>query len=373
MESELKVVVAGGGTTGHLSPGLAVADELRRRHAEVCFIGSGRGPEARIVPVYGYRFYPVRVMGRGAGMLSFRNAAAAGMLAVATARCTALLRRLRADVVLGTGGYVSLPAALAAKALRIPLVLHEQNSVPGLANRVAYRFAARVGVSFPGTEQRLGPTAVLVGNPVRSVLHQFDRAALSSRGLQEFDLYPDKPTVLVFGGSQGARSLNRAIIDAYDLWRDSEVQVVHLCGSSNAAAVTGELAAKQLPGDRIVHRVVGYTDAMELAYACSDVALCRAGASTVAELAAVGLPAVLVPLPISLDDDQRKNAEAVVEVGGGRLIRDADLEPRALVETLQSLIANPQELSVMSESIKSLHRPHAARDMADIVEDVASR
>ncbi len=151
------------------------------------------------------------------------------------------------------------------------------------------------------------------------------------------------------------------------------MQVIHLCGSGNAATVVGEVTAKQLPGDRIVHRVLGYTDAMELAYACSDVALCRSGASTVAELAAVSLPAVLVPLPISLDDDQRRNAEAVVEVGGGRLIRDADLEPQALVETLQGLIAHPQELSVMSESIKSLHRPHAARDMADLVEDVAAR
>ncbi|MEX2587277.1 MAG: undecaprenyldiphospho-muramoylpentapeptide beta-N-acetylglucosaminyltransferase [Actinomycetota bacterium] len=369
----MKVVVAGGGTTGHLSPGLAVADELRRRDAEVTFVGSSRGPEARIVPASGYPFHGVRVLGRGRTMLSFRNAAALGMLGVATLRCAWVLARFRPDAVLGTGGYASLPAVLAAKALRIPLALHEQNSVPGLANRVAFRFAARVGVSFSGTERQLGPAAVLVGNPVRSVLHNFDKSQLAARGREEFGLTPDRPTVLVFGGSQGARSLNQVIIEAYDLWRDSEVQVLHLCGPKNFEVVDERIASNKLAGDTLVHRVVGYTDSMEMAYACSDVALCRSGASTVAELAAVGLPAVLVPLPISLDDDQRKNAEAVVEVGGGKLVMDCDLEPKAVVEVLTNLLADPDGLRVMSESIGSLHRPHAAQDMADLVSEIAGR
>lgn len=368
----MKVMVAGGGTTGHLSPGLAVADELKRRGVEVEFVGSVRGPEARIVPASGYPFHAVRVIGRGRGVLSVRNAAAAGMLALATARCAALLLRFGPDVVLGTGGYVSLPAAFAAKALRIPLVLHEQNSVPGLANRVACRFATRVGVSFPGTERRLGPTAVLVGNPVRRVLHDFDRRELSPRGREEFDLEPDRPTVLVFGGSQGARSLNEVMVEAYDLWRDSRVQVLHLCGSNNAETVQEQISARRRPEDGLVHRVVAYTDSMELAYSCSDLALCRAGASTVAELAAVGLPAVLVPLPNSLDDDQRRNAEAVVEIGGGRLLLDKELNAQGLVEELSGLLGDRKRLDEMSESIVSLHRPRAAEDMADLVEAAVS-
>lgn len=364
----MRVVIAGGGTTGHLAPGLAVADLLRFRGAEVMFIGTPNGPEARLVPKAGYPFKAVSVIGRGPGKLTVRNARAVAKLGTATLRTLGTMRRFKPDVVVGTGGYVSLPAAAAARLSGVPLVLHEQNSVPGMANRVARRFALSVGVSFPGTERFFGEGAVLVGNPVRESLNHFDRAALRPAGLAEFGLEEGRPTLLVFGGSQGAQSINEAVIGAYELWRDTDLQVLHLAGPRNADAVQAAIEGHRAPGDRLVYRVVGYTDSMELAYACSDLALCRSGASTVAELAAVGLPAILVPLPISLDDDQRKNAEAVVEVGGARMLLNAELNPQVVVEVVGSLMSEPSTLAGMTKGVRSLARPDAAERFAELVE-----
>ncbi|HEX2178782.1 MAG TPA: undecaprenyldiphospho-muramoylpentapeptide beta-N-acetylglucosaminyltransferase [Actinomycetota bacterium] len=363
----MRVVIAGGGTTGHLSPGLAVAEVLKDQGAEILFLGTPNGPEARIVPASGYEFRMVKVIGRGPGKLTARNLKAVSLLGAATLKALAILRGFRPDVVVGTGGYVSLPAAGAARLLRVPLVLHEQNSVPGMANRVARRVATSVGVSFPGTEKHFGAGAVLVGNPVRSALQNFDREALRPAGLAEFQLAGHRPTLLVFGGSQGARSINEAVIGAYDSWRGSELQILHLAGPKNAAGVSEAVDRMRAEDDSLVYRVVGYTDAMELAYACSDLALCRSGASTVAELAAVGLPAILVPLPISLDDDQRRNAEAVVEAGGARMILDKDLKPQVVVEVVEELIRHPDRLESMAAGVRSLARPDAAERFAELV------
>jgi UDP-N-acetylglucosamine--N-acetylmuramyl-(pentapeptide) pyrophosphoryl-undecaprenol N-acetylglucosamine transferase len=363
----MRVVIAGGGTTGHLSPGLALAEVLKARGAEILFLGTPNGPEARIVPASGYEFRAVRVIGRGPGKLTVRNLKAVCLLGAATLKALAILRRFRPDVVVGTGGYVSLPAAGAARLLGAPLVLHEQNSVPGMANRVARRVARSVGVSFPGTEKHFGPGAVLVGNPVRSALQNFDREALRPAGLDEFQLAGNRPTLLAFGGSQGARSINEAVVGAYDSWRGSDLQILHLAGPKNAAEVSSIVDLMRAEGDSLVYRVVGYTDAMELAYACSDLALCRSGASTVAELAAVGLPAILVPLPISLDDDQRRNAEAVVEAGGARMILNQDLKPQVVVEVVEELIGDADRLESMTAGVRSLARPDAAERFAELV------
>ena len=367
----MRVAIAGGGTTGHLSPGLAVAEVLQRRGAEILFIGTPAGPEARIVPKAGYRLEAVKVIGRGPGTITARNLRAVAVFGGATLRTLRVLRGFGPDVVVGTGGYVSLPAAAGAKLLSIPLVLHEQNSVPGMANRVARRFAMSVGVSFPGTERYFGPRAVLVGNPVRAALRDFDKRSLQPAGRREFGLEEGRPTLLVFGGSQGARSINEAVLGAYESWRSSDLQILHLAGPRNAASVQQAVDQLRTAEDRLLYRVVGYTDEMELAYACSDLALCRSGASTVAELAAVGLPAILVPLPISLDDDQRKNAEAVVDAGGARMVLNADLKPQVVVEIVGSLIRDPERLDSMATGVRSLARADAAERFADLIEAAA--
>lgn len=364
----MRAIIAGGGTTGHLSPGLAVAEVLRERGAEILFIGTPGGPEARIVPAEGYTFRSVAVIGRGPGTLSVRNLKAGSRLLWATVASIRILRQFRPEVVVGTGGYVSLPATVAAWMLRVPVVVHEQNSVPGLANRVARRFARAVGVSFPGTEALFGPRAHLVGNPVGRAMRDFDRNLLGPAGRQEFGLQDGRPTLLVFGGSQGAQSINRAVLGAYDGLRRSDLQILHLVGLRNELEVSAAVERLRLPSDNLRYRVVGYTDSMPLAYACSDLALCRAGASTVAELATAALPAALVPLPISLDDDQRLNAKAVVEAGGGRLVLDKDLKPTVVVELVKGLLSAPAELERMKLGISSLARPDAAEHFADLIE-----
>jgi UDP-N-acetylglucosamine--N-acetylmuramyl-(pentapeptide) pyrophosphoryl-undecaprenol N-acetylglucosamine transferase len=320
----------------------------------------------------GYPFVEVEVVGRSRGTFNIGNLRAAAKLSVATMKCLGALRRFKPNVVLGTGGYVSLPAALAARILRIPLVLHEQNSVPGLANRVARRFARRVGVSFPGSEKYFGAAAELVGNPVRADIVIYNRSELRGKALEHFGLEAaGRKTLLVFGGSQGAQSINRTVAAARKMLITSELQVLHLCGNLKVEDTLKFAYGVEEPDEDPSYRVVASTDRMELAYAAADLALCRAGASTLAELAAVGLPAILVPLPFSLDDDQRKNAEVVAGAGGARILLDADLRPETLAELVAQMLGDPEELIRMAAAITSLHRPDAAERMADLVEEVA--
>lgn len=342
---------------------------MRSRGVEILFVGTARGPESRIVPQTGFAFTEVDVIGRDRGTLTARNLRAGAKLARATLRCLGIVRRFNPHVILGTGGYVSLPAAFAARISGVPLVLHEQNSIPGLANRVARRFAASVGVSFPGSEKFFGEGAVVVGNPVRADIARLDRAATNQEALSFFGLDPEKPTLLGFGGSQGARSINEALIGAASELHGSGMQVLHLCGTGKLEPTLAawEELTLELGSDELIYRVVGYTDRMDLAYSCADLALSRAGASTIAELAAAGLPALLVPLPISLDDDQRHNAEAVVAVGGARMILNADLTPGRLASEVKELLFDRLELQAMSRAIRTMARPDAADRMADLV------
>lgn len=367
-EGSPRIVIAGGGTTGHLSPGLAVADVLRDGGCEVIFIGTARGPEARLVPNAGFRFAQIPVIGRGKGIVSLRNIKAALILARAFARSMVLLGRFRPHVVFGTGGYVSLPVMLAARVRGIPVVIHEQNVVLGMANRISARFARTVCISFAPTPQSLSPNAVVTGNPVRSEILIMDPSVARLDAAKYFDLDPERRTVFVFGGSQGAAKINSTLIRAYPLIRSrADIQLLHVTGSKNLAEVDSSLENNRRPDDLVIWRTVGYTDRMDLAYAIADLAVCRAGASTIAELSTVGLPAVLVPLPGSLDDDQRRNAESVVAIQAAVMIVDSELEPGLVVKTLDELLHDRPRRDQMSLNIKELFRPQAASHVAQQV------
>ncbi|HVE75691.1 MAG TPA: undecaprenyldiphospho-muramoylpentapeptide beta-N-acetylglucosaminyltransferase [Actinomycetota bacterium] len=362
----MRVVIAGGGTTGHLSPGLALAAELQASGDAVMFIGSGNGPEAEAVPARGFDFAPIEIIGRRRG-LSPRNILALAKLGLATLKARRIVRRFKGDVVVGTGGYVSLPVCFAARSLRIPVVLHEQNSVPGLANRVASRFAAAVGVSFPGSEEAFGPMARLTGNPVTPEIESMDRQALRAEAALHFELHASNKTLLVMGGSQGAASLNQAAVGAYDLLRDAGLQILHLTGPAKVEAVLEEIGRVRVEGDPPFYRAVGYTDRMDLAYSLCELAICRAGASTIAELAAVGIPGVLVPLPGSIDQDQLKNARYAQERGGALLLEDADLTAQKLSEVAKTLIFDSDRLSRMASGMNGIHIKGAAKRLAELV------
>lgn len=359
-----RIVLAGGGTGGHIEPMLAVADALRavQPEASLTCIGTARGMEVELVPARGYelRLIPPVPLPRKPSVDLLR---VPERLWSAIRAASKILRETRAEVLVGFGGYVALPAYLAAKRARIPIVVHEQNAVPGLANRIAARFAAVVAVTFPGTPL---PRAAVVGMPLRTTIANLDRTALLGPGRAHFGLEPGRPTLLVFGGSQGARSVNTALASAVDGLRAKGIQILHAVGPKNAAATGSAAGAEAGP-----YVVVPYLSRMDLAYAAADLALCRAGAVTCSELAAVGLPAIFVPLPIG-NGEQRHNAEPVVAAGGALLVDDLDLTREYLLDTVAALLLDKQRLSAMAVAASRFGRRDAAARMAELVLDAAS-
>jgi len=354
----LSVVLAGGGTAGHVEPALAVAEALRAAGHRATLLGTETGLEARLVPARGFvlRTIPrvplprrptldlLRLPGRLAGAVR----AAAGVLADADA-----------DVVVGFGGYVALPAYLAARRGHRGIVVHEANPLPGLANRVGARLTPQVATSHPGTPL---PRARLVGIPLRPAVTTLDRVARRPLARAGLGLDPDRPTLLVTGGSQGARRLNEAVLGAAGGLAAAGVQVLHLPGAGNAdavrARVPGELGAPYV--------VLDYADDMPACYAAADLALCRAGALTCAELAAVGLPAVFVPLPVG-NGEQRRNALPTIQAGGGVLVPDHELDAARLQAEVLPLLADPTRLAGMAAATRRAQPADAAQALLDMV------
>jgi len=361
----LSVVLAGGGTGGHIEPMLALADALRRRPGadlRITCLGTERGMETRLVPARGYdlRLIPPVPLPRKPTVDLLR---VPGRVRRAVAQTRALLDELSADVVVGFGGYVALPAYLAARRAGVPIVVHEQNALPGLANRIGARLAARVAVTTPGTPLHAG---VHVGMPLRVAIGSLDRAAMRAEARTAFGLEADRPTLLVFGGSQGAATLNRAAVGAAAALSAAGVQVLHARGPKNTDVQAPGATAGAAP-----YVVVDYLERMDLAYAAADLALCRSGAVTVAELSAVGLPGVFVPLPIG-NGEQRRNALPVVEAGGGLLVEDADLTPEWIAEHVVPLLTDPEALAGYARHAAAVGAPDADERLADMVLDVAT-
>lgn len=359
-------VVAGGGTAGHVLPALAAAQALvARGHpaATVHFVGSSRGPEAHLVPEAGLAV--TLLPGRGiARRLTLDNVGAVTGLVRAVGRALRLVARWRPAVVLSVGGYASVPCSVAAVVLRVPLVLHEQNAVPGLANRLAGRFARASAVSFEGTPL---PRAVVTGNPVRAEVLTVDRSrAGRERARAELGLPVEGRVVAVFGGSLGARRINHATFGLVSAWAGRPgVAVRHAVGARDWAGVAERLPPA--PGG-LVYLPVEYEERMPVLLAAADVVVCRAGGTTVAELAAAGVPAVLVPLPGAPNDHQTANAAALVRAGAAVLVPDAELTSERLAAELGPLLDDPARLASMGEAGRRLARPDAADQVAALVE-----
>lgn len=363
----MRIVIAGGGTAGHVNPALALAEALSAH--EVSFIGTARGAEARAVPSAGFEMDLIEVKGFDRSRPSTLVSAGAGATrAVAASR--SILRRRAADVVVGVGGYVSLPAVLAAATLRMPIVLHEQNVVLGLANRTTKRFARRVGVSFRETLPAVGRKGVWVGNPVAPGFVQLDRAAARPAAYERFGLDPGRRTLLVFGGSQGARTINEAAVGLARTWagRD-DVQVLHITGRAAHDALAEQV------GDAtgsFVYRLEAYVDDMAAAYAVADLALCRGGATTVAEITVVGLPSMIVPYPYHRDRQQERHGRILERAGAARVVLDADLNTDLLARQALDLLGDLDRLGSMGEAAKRMGRPDAAAALAGLVQEVAA-
>ncbi|MDQ1429089.1 MAG: UDP-N-acetylglucosamine--N-acetylmuramyl-(pentapeptide) pyrophosphoryl-undecaprenol [Acidimicrobiaceae bacterium] len=362
-------IICGGGTAGHVVPAIAIGRALvDRGHApeSIHFLGAAHGIEGRLVPAAG--FTVTLLPGRGIERrLTLRNLRSGAGLVVAAVRGVAHVGRHRPAVIVSVGGYASLPGVLAAALLRIPLVVVEQNAAPGAANRIAARVGRAAAVAFPGTKL---PRAVVTGNPVRREILEVDRSAAGrAAARQELGLPAAATVVVAFGGSLGARTINRAVLDLASQWRQrGDVAIYHVVGTRDWDMITAE--RPDLPEGGLWYRQVRYEDRMEVVYAAADIALCRSGASTVSELAAVGLPAVLVPLPGAPNDHQTANAQALVAAGGARLVPDNEAAGERLGSELGRLFA-PETLAAMGAAAGSVAHRDAAAEVAALAERVS--
>jgi UDP-N-acetylglucosamine--N-acetylmuramyl-(pentapeptide) pyrophosphoryl-undecaprenol N-acetylglucosamine transferase len=351
------VLLAGGGSAGHVSPLLALADCLRRRDLDLrlTVLGTQAGLEQRLVPARGYdlRTIPKAAFPRRPGAALLRLP---GALRGAVEAAGAAMDETSPDVVVGFGGYVSTPAYLAARRRKIPIIVHEQNARPGLANRLGARMTPYVATTFASTSL---PHATMIGMPLRREIALLDRAADRAEALAHFGLDDHRPTLLVTGGSLGAQRLNTAFASRVDELRGRGIQVLHLTGQGKEFEHGSTVVGPS-------YVVAAYADRMDLAYAAADLVVARAGANTVCELTAVGLPAVYVPLPIG-NGEQRFNAIDVVAAGGGVLVEDSNLSPGWIDGALMRLVTDGPRVREMAAAAASIGEREADERLADLV------
>jgi UDP-N-acetylglucosamine--N-acetylmuramyl-(pentapeptide) pyrophosphoryl-undecaprenol N-acetylglucosamine transferase len=358
----MSVVLAGGGTAGHIQPALALADELRRADPGlgITCLGTERGLETRLVPLRGYELALIPPVPLPRSLTPELLAVPRRLLAAVRA-AGAVLDRTRAAVVAGFGGYVATPAYLAARRRRIPIVVHDANARPGLANRLGARFTTYVYTAHP--DARL-PFATCIGIPLSEEIARLDRLAEADKARAHFGFRPDLPVLLVTGGSQGARSLNLAVLGAADRIRAAGIQVLHILGPRSDLEV-------RLPAGGPPYVALRYLDRMALAYAAADFALCRSGALTCAELTTVGLPAAYVPLPHG-NGEQRLNALPIERAGGGLIVDDAALTPDWIADVLVPIVLDQPLVAEMSQAAAALGSRDAAPRLARAVLDIVA-
>jgi UDP-N-acetylglucosamine--N-acetylmuramyl-(pentapeptide) pyrophosphoryl-undecaprenol N-acetylglucosamine transferase len=359
MSARLAFLMAGGGTGGHVIPLVAVARELRRRGHEPFFVGTRQGMEARLVPAEGFSIDFIEIGGLNGVGLS-RALQSLRQLPASVARVLHLLRTRRPAAVFSLGGYAAGPVMLAAWLRNLPIALMEPNAVAGMTNRWMGRFVNRALVNFPeAAPQFPRGKAELAGLPVR----------------QEFFDLPAKHlgptlTLLVTGGSQGARRLNQAVQESWPLFQraGTPLRILHQCGRPDHAALSSAFTSSGLAGE-----VVPFIEDMPAAFAEADLVVCRSGAGAVSELAAAGKPSILVPFPYAADQHQLRNAESLARAGAARLIPDTEMTGQRLFEEVAGLLAQPERLERMGQAARALGRPGAAARAADVLEELAAR
>lgn len=358
---QLSIVFAGGGTGGHLFPAIAIADEVKNEEpdAKITFIGTRKKIESKVVPQHGYGFEAILVRGFRR-KLALENLLFPVKFVIAFFQSIVLMRKLRPDVVVGTGGYVSGPPLFVASLLGIPTLIQEQNSYPGVTTRLLASRASEVHLSFKSSEHYLKrrDNVHISGNPTRGVIGKISR----EKAGQFFSLDASRAVLLVFGGSLGANSINNGVLQILPHLVSRGFQVVWQTGEMDFARVDAEATKLSRVAGGMV-KVHKFIDRMEYAYAACDLAVCRAGASTVAELANAGVPSVLVPYPYAAADHQTENARAMVELGAAVMIRDSGLTGQ-LLETVEKLLGDPAKLRAMRERALSIGKPDAAATIA---------
>src|SRR5437868_676501 len=356
----MRVIIAAGGTGGHIYPGVAIAREFKRRDAatEILFVGTPRGLESKIVPREGFQLEMIQV-GALKGVSLFAKTKSLAGLPLSFVAALGILRRFKPDVVVGVGGYSSGPTLLMAALRRVPTMIVEPNAMPGFTNRVLARYVRAAALTFEDAIKYFGKRGVVTGNPVRG-----DFAGLQKKARGE------RLNVLIFGGSQGAHAINVAMIEAARLLASQKERfsIVHQTGEKDYEMVERAYKAAEIEAAE----VKPFIHDMAARFEWADVLICRSGATTAAEVAAAGKAAIFVPFPFATDDHQRKNAEAFERVGAGRMILQKDLTATRLAEELRSLMDNPGEIDRMEEASRKLGRPDSAARAVDLAMKVAS-
>jgi UDP-N-acetylglucosamine--N-acetylmuramyl-(pentapeptide) pyrophosphoryl-undecaprenol N-acetylglucosamine transferase len=350
----MRVIIAAGGTGGHIFPGIAIAREFKERDQStaILFVGTARGLEAKIVPRAGFDLELIKV-GALKGVSIFERTKSLGALPPSFVAARRILKRFKPDVVIGVGGYSSGPTLLMAALSRIPTMVVEPNAMPGFTNRVLARFVNAAALSFADAQKYFGARGVVTGNPVRI---DFARLAKKQR--------TEKLHVLIFGGSQGARAINNAVIGALPalVSKKDRLSITHQTGEGDYETVRQRYADAGFDDADVRPFIHDMADQ----YARADVLICRSGATTVAEVAAAGKAAIFIPFPFATDDHQRKNAEVFVRVGAGRMILQQHLTAARLAEELNYLIENPTEIDRMEEASRGLGRADSTERAVDL-------
>jgi UDP-N-acetylglucosamine--N-acetylmuramyl-(pentapeptide) pyrophosphoryl-undecaprenol N-acetylglucosamine transferase len=361
--AQLKILVAAGGTGGHVFPAIAIADEIKKLspHAEFLFAGTKRKIESRVVPQRGYALAFIWISGFHRSV-RFDNLLFPIKVVVSLIQSFFLMKRFQPDIVIGTGGYVCGPVLYVASMLDIPTVVHESNSYPGLTTRMLSARATRIFTAFDTTARWLKrkDNIELVGTPTRDVLGTISR----EEGMKFFNLDPSKKTVLVFGGSLGAASVNQAVKLLLDDFIDSDIQLIWQTGK------TDELLAGKIPALGNC-RVYTFIDKMEYAYSAADIVVCRAGATTLAELTRLGKASILIPYPHAAADHQTVNARTLVDAGAAVMIPDRDVKMK-LKEVIHSMINDGRKLEQMNEASRAIGKPNAGREIAQRILELAA-
>lgn len=366
-----KYILAGGGTSGHINPALAIADEIKRREpeAEILFCGTARGLESDMVPRAGYSFQEIRAKGLPSKPGKEAVKALKEILA-GRKQCIQLIKRYKPDAVIGTGGYVCSPLISAAARLKVPALLHEQNAYPGRSNKMMAGRCQSVCISFPGTEKyfRTSAPVVLTGNPVRQIFFELEK----KQARQQLEIGDQERLVLIMGGSLGAATLNNAVIGLAkdETWKafvadDNKIRLVLAAGRQHYEAVIGQVRAERLDLD-----VKEYLFDAQLWMAAADLVVARAGAMTCAELAALGRASVLVPYPFAAGDHQTYNANALVKAGAAFIQKDELCTPSWLSVTLIDLLSDRALLSQMGAAARKLAKPDASSDIYKCLEGI---
>lgn len=353
----MRLIVAGGGTGGHLFPGISVAEEFLSRNSEnqVLFVGTEHGIESRVIPGLGMNLARISAAGvRGKRGLAQIKGLALFIYGYAESR--KILKEFRPDLVLGVGGYASAPLCLAARGMKIGYSIHEQNAIPGLTNRLLARFARQVFISLDEAERFFPAGSTLItGNPVR-------KAILESRMDERLKGPGSNLSLLVFGGSQGARSINQAFIAALPHLGNlkDRIRVLHQTGNSDQQEV-----AEAYRSAGIEAKVVPFIDDMAAAYGAADLVVCRGGATTIAEVTVCGKACLFIPFPHAVDDHQRKNAEALLKKDAGFMLLEQELTGESLAKKLKELLGDPARLAEIAENARSMGRSDAAKIIVD--------